>query len=647
MNVWWLAGLCLLLLRADGAGAASMGDVDQLILKANQSLQDHSNERAVALNNAISSLHDAIKMVEQIPGLTEEQRDAKSSEIMATLFWCKRMMPLDMTGNQAVTTQVQNRGPSSGGDSTQETAEPAAPTGPQLDEVSFARANDYATRNPNDLLEILTRFESVAASYPKSTWGEKAGQEAGRVRTRLDALRDVAQKTLRSQFEQMEFEAALASLDKQLAAETGDAKKLQLAQIKKDAKQLVLFFEGLLKTLQARIVEMKIPLEELGVQKKAWVKRGRKEGLSVSMGDLNAEMTTMAWSEFGLRATLRLGERVLNLQSGEHLELLAIAATIGEDYIIAENAFTKLLRADPVRAKAITAYFVRAQGGYIASAEGQARTKLKVVKELIQQKNFKEGLALLASVQNEIARDSALVKTVVELHQYRREVLRRNAVDDVGEPISPFEAKMRRLFGGDVKVDEKTGQIEAYYDFGDRTQLRDWMVSSSFEKPATPAKWNLVAGKVECLSKAPPSQLLQWRIPISDFSVQADMVYQDVEGRVIIRTGMTKAHPNGLAWFWCRNGHAFVQTVRMRWYTLDSFIWRPGETAAVQFSYTPDAPYPYMMTVNGKYAISGDLPRVSGAFAFDFAGGKGSVDNVRIKGKLDMDWLRTVLAQLR
>ena len=50
---------------------------------------------------------------------------------------------------------------------------------------------------------------------------------------------------------------------------------------------------------------------------------------------------------------------------------------------------------------------------------------------------------------------------------------------------------------------------------------------------------------------------------------------------------------------------------------------------------------PVVLTINGKEAgytyIFGDVPE-PGPVAFGFEGGKGTVDNVVIKGMLDMKW---------
>src|SRR4051812_41383221 len=72
--------------------AASLDNIDSEIEKANQILKtagsesrSSASERAAALTAAIERLHAVLESVEKVPELTTEQREAKSSEVLALI----------------------------------------------------------------------------------------------------------------------------------------------------------------------------------------------------------------------------------------------------------------------------------------------------------------------------------------------------------------------------------------------------------------------------------------------------------------------------------------------------------------------------------------------------------------------------------
>ena len=85
------------------------------------------------------------------------------------------------------------------------------------------------------------------------------------------------------------------------------------------------------------------------------------------------------------------------------------------------------------------------------------------------------------------------------------------------------------------------------------------------------------------------------------------------------------------------------------------FIWRPGDVATLRFTHDPARAYRFLFTVNGTTATLGNpssyygTGRVSekGSIGFSFDGGRGAVDNVFIKGRLDMDWFRQYTAKIK
>ena len=85
--------------------AATIEEIDAEIAKADGILKSTASEskcsaeqRAKILSDAIDDLHTVIEMIEKVTNLTPEERDKKASEVMTVIFWCKKMMPLDLSG---------------------------------------------------------------------------------------------------------------------------------------------------------------------------------------------------------------------------------------------------------------------------------------------------------------------------------------------------------------------------------------------------------------------------------------------------------------------------------------------------------------------------------------------------------------------
>ena len=389
---------------------------------------------------------------------------------------------------------------------------------------------------------------------------------------------------------------------------------------------------------------LSLPLSDIGVEKRGWIKRGSETGVSVSFASKNAPPTVMPWSDLGARAMLSLAEKLLNLHDGETLEQLAVAATVTEDYITAQGHFEALLRTAPGRVNSVAGYFERALSGYKNTAEGDATIRLKKAKDLVKKKKLTEAMPLLTALQKDLARDSALQELLTEVDKYRRHVRRRYQVDDEGNPITAFERKVRKVFGGDVRLDEGTGRIEVLYDFSEAAQIRDWLIVDDRLKPSSAGGWTVQGGACRCLGNG---RLLMWRFPLLEFDVRADVIYLDqtYRKRTVIYSCMTKRNPWGV-WAWCRNGEAKLDAGRLDnwgWYSSARFIWRPGEVATLHYRLDPRSAWPFRLTVNGQYAISGQERQEPGCIAFSFDFGRGSVDNVEIKGVLDRKLMRQIV----
>jgi hypothetical protein len=339
---------------------------------------------------------------------------------------------------------------------------------------------------------------------------------------------------------------------------------------------------------------------------------------------------------------VHLGKKVLNMKDPEALEGLAIGATVVGDFMLAHAMFDELMSLAPERAAGVVGYFERAQSGYRSSAEGGAKIQFDEAKKLVRQRKFPEAMAILNELRKKLAENSSLKDYLNEVNDFRRKTMRRNRIDDEGKPISAFEKRVRAVFGGDVKLDEQSGAIEVVYDFEDKGQLRDWQIARQFEQIERKGGWTIMQGKAQCLGAN--KAMLVWKFPVSEFDIQADVTYRSQANRVVVCAGMSTQNPFGV-WAWCKGGRARLGTGRISmygWYSSARFIWRPGEVATLRFIEGGDR-YPYILTVNGDCAIAGRPFRkvVAGPVAFGFEGGKGTVDNVVIKGTLDMQWFMT------
>ncbi|MHC4200529.1 MAG: hypothetical protein ACYSU0_11100, partial [Planctomycetota bacterium] len=307
-------------------------------------------------------------------------------------------------------------------------------------------------------------------------------------------------------------------------------------------------------------------------------------------------------------------------------------------------------------------YFERAQSGYRSSAEGGARTRFKEAKNLVTRRKYKDAMGLLTDLQQDLARNSSLQDLLSEIDTYRRDLKRRKKVNDRGEPLSAFERKVRKAFGGDAKVDEETGQVEVLYDFSRSDQLKDWLVVSKFGQNTWKGRWSVSGGAAKCVAG---NAILMWKFPISGFDLQADVTYYDRtdQKRVYVFSCLNKQNPYGV-WSQCQRGHATLGSGDLSgwgwgfgwgWGGEPVFIWRPGEVATLRFTHDPARDYRFDFSVNGNnatmgnpYSFYGGPPIVEkGSVGFSFSGGKGAVDNVLIKGTLDMEWFRKMTAKIR
>ena len=177
-------GLVVTLCLTAAAGAATIGEVNALIAQANDALRSTGSSRASVLREAIDRCKQALELLGEVEGLSEEARDRKSSDILSTLYWCRKMIPLDLSGHQKVgaskgTAAKPKRGqeePAGG----QGAPAPVKEKRKEYDKEAFERVRSYASRRPGDLEGILIRYEGVAASYPNTKWARRPSTRPAR-----------------------------------------------------------------------------------------------------------------------------------------------------------------------------------------------------------------------------------------------------------------------------------------------------------------------------------------------------------------------------------------------------------------------------------------------------------------------------------
>jgi len=638
------------------ARAATVADVDALVGKANAALKSGAgaeSKKADTLRQAIEACQEALELLEEVPGLDEEYRSKRAADIMSIIYWCRKMMPLDIRGRARVSKGGASSGKATQGGEKQEAPPPPTKRGPAIDERAYKRAKTYASKSSDDLQGILRRYEGVAASFPKSKWGKLAAKDAESIRAKLVKQREIAARNLERKVQQLDFVGARAEIKKQLASAPPPAMRSSLSQLKADIAQLQKLWLRLVATLGPLRTTLAVSFEDVGLEKKAWVRGGKITGALVSEGTQFATPTPVPWKEFGARAMVRLATHVLAMQDGANLEKIGVAATVAGDYVCAHDTFDRLLTTDPERAVAVADYFARAEDGYKASSEGSATIRFDRAKTLMRARQVKEAVQLLVGLQQDLAKNSANIEFLQEVDDYRRKIMREEGVNENGDKLSAFERKVRAAFGGDAKLDEQTGHLEVFYDFSRASQLRDWMVANLFNQPSMRGQWGVSNGRAVCRGGM---RFLQWKFPITEFDISADIVYQDRTNkhRVIIQSCMNKDNVNGV-WASYQAGRAMLGSGSLRawgWYGYPAgIVWRPGEVATVRFSHTSGDAYPFQMTINGTYAVSGqpfsfyyrrNRPENRGAIAFNFDQGAGWIDNVSITGTIDLQWFAEV-----
>ena len=508
------------------ARGATLAEVDSLLRGAGAELKKESGDRAAKFQAAIDKAREALELLEKVQGLSEEARDKKGTEIMSMIYWSRKMKPLDLSGRELASKSktdvkpTRTTGPPGGGETQTKGAPPEKQT--EFDRLTFERAQKYAKRHPEDLEGILLRFEGIAASYPKTKWGKKAAEEAESSRKKLQAARKAVLAARQKQIERLELNEALAALDSDIAKERNASRKAQLGRLKKDVAALESCWQRVVKGLEALLMTMHHPLEELGIDRKGWILRGGKKGVEVAMRSRNAPPILMTWQDLGAAPTVRLGKKLLNMKDPDDIESLAIGSTVVGDFMLAHEMFEKLLPLAPERIARVVGYFERAQTGYRSSAEGGAKIRFDEAKKLVRRRRYPEAMAIVNELRNDLAKNSSLRDYLREVNDFRRKTMRKYRIDDAGRPINAFQKKVRKLFGGDVKLDENNAEIEVVYDFEDKGQLRDWMIALQFGQPTLKGGWTIMKGKAYCLGRG---TYLMWRFPVSEWDLQADITY--------------------------------------------------------------------------------------------------------------------------
>jgi hypothetical protein len=639
-------------LVAPAAQGATMADVNDLLQKAGAILRDSEADRAGSLREAIDLCRRALETLEAVPDLSQEQRDKKSAEILSTVYWCRKMMPLDLHGNQkasAVTQGASAPKPARGGEAA-ETAEPAPVAKvEEHDKTAFESTKSYAGRNPQDLEGALIRYEGIAASYPKTKWGMKAADEAATLLGQIEKARAAVFATRKEQIARLEVDEALKAIEADIASPPLKSKRVQLEELAADIRALHKLKGKLIEALELSPISLSEPLATYGIEKEGILLNGNAEGVTVVLGAKTSPRTKWPWSAFGAKAMVRLASRYTRGAQADWVEMVAVGATITEDFVLAHELFGRLLTLAPERATKLVGYFARATSGYRASAQGSTQLALNEAKKLIKAKDYVEAFKRLSQIREALASNSALVDKLKEVNNFRLETMLRNKLNGEGKPLSAFERKCRAVFGGDVKLDEKTGKIEVLYDFSNARQLHDFLIGFQYGQWRN-AGWAVSGGRVTSLAK---NLNLFWKFPITDVDVQAEVIYNTPGGRCELSV-QNNADIYDLATGGFTNGAAGIVSPRSnRLYRRDrgrAAIWRPGEAATLRIkasSYSPDFFDLYFNGDRIAYTYSwAEAPR-PGAVAFGFDSGTGSIDNLLIRGTLDMKWFEENTRQIR
>jgi hypothetical protein len=241
-----------------------------------------------------------------------------------------------------------------------------------------------------------------------------------------------------------------------------------------------------------------------------------------------------------------------------------------------------------------------------------------------------------------------MVEKLQEVNDYRRDLMLRSKLNDRGLPLSAFEKKVRSVFGGDVKLDEETGRIEVLYDFSHSRQLHDFGIAYRYGQwKKTGGGFQVARGQLFALGKR---LNVYWRFPITDVDIQLDATYYDEGGRLELSVHNNEERYDLSTCGFADGEAGYVSSYSRSLYSYGFYdeerppmIWRPGEQAALRVKAADKGADYFDLFFNGDYVgytySFSDSPR-PGAVGFGFNGGKGSIDNVLIRGKLDMQWFR-------
>jgi hypothetical protein len=686
------------------ARAATIEDVDALQAKGKASLQDTSVSKRVAMQTAILYFRQALDTLEKVDGLTEGQRDDRATALHAVIFWAGRFMPIG--GDEANVPPKAGPAPAATAAAAPEAVEqveekettPSKPKGVTADQAAFEQAQKFAKSHEAKPAEVAMQFSGVAARFPDGAWGQKAAGEAQTWRQKAsdDAARHAGVVPDReARIQRLELDGLLKDYDDRIAvverAASVDAPaRAALAKGREEIARLKRLREDLI-AIMAAPATAQVSFESLGLTGDKVVMRANDSGLIVGpAGSTEPQCMILSWQKAGARAMVRLAAEMYRISKGKVAET-AVAAVIVGDHATAFRLFEDLMKTAPERLAESNEYFLRAQEGYAASYAGLAENRMRAARAAVDRKDFPAAMKAIDALCADLARDSTLEKKYLDVKAFRSEVMWKNDVDGEGRPISLFDRKIRRVFGGDVKLDEATGRITAEYDFDEERDAKDW---------TRPGGWTYKDGKMQCSSSALRGMLpanagakdmLTWNFPVQDASVTAKMTRSDGDrdftsyialnvlcpdskasvsgakaavgqtgggggggqqaivqgrgrhGRMVMqqqqpqRGGTQQDRPQEV-----RAGEILVRIGGTRAsinnYILRNvfFTWKDNETAFVAVRRKGDD---LSLVIGGQRAAQVRAPGDEyGGVGFAFSKQEGSVDNVKIEGVLDMEW---------
>jgi len=664
--------------------AATMSEVEALEKLGRTAMANTKLTKRKAMSTAISYFQMALDQLEEVEGISEEELDTKAASLSSSMFWASKFMPLSgdapnnlPTAGPARSTTNTTRSQASPSTTAKR---PSIPT-VNADKKAYEQAKAFARRNPKKFSDVSVRFASVGAAYPDSTYGKKANTEANKWTRKAQAEAKRLEKIvpdLKERLKKLDLIGLLADYDNRIAKAEKDEDRNKLRHGRKEVEYL----QSLKKWTTASLSKLpaKFPVEELGItgHKGAVLRRTTTEGLVLV--EANKTSVTIPWTTAGAVPLVRLAAKLFKSENNpERALVVGICCVIAGEEATAFPLFEVALRggADVTAAQE---YFQRAQSGYSESSKGNLELTLKNINLEKRVRNYDKALKLLDDLIKTVAEDASLSNRYVELIQMQRKMMIKYKLAADGSDLTSTQRKLRRVFGClDAKLDEASGRVTLFYDFTDRDQLKDWQIPAgwTWKNNKLNASKSSYIGKISTsgfsVTKIQQKKVLAWTIPAVNFEMTVQLSHgdptaitiiaagmmitdrrrgQDVsanrkkvrsttfqtKGRLLFRIHQKRAYANSGFTMGVRSG--FGRTGVSRLAGFDQYNFPVDKELKFDIKASNQNSYYPALWVDGQYATgTGFDPELQfGAIGIAFVKQTGTVDNVYLSAKIDMEW---------